>query len=153
MMELNLRADARYAIACPTSMGVRITPDNRLAVHHSNHFYMQATSAETNVLSITSSLGRECLALTKFVKGNPIAQFIKNDLRARNIAYEGVEVDQGGPWGFRHQFNIADSGFGLRPPGCGTTGRERWAAPCPSASSIWSVFSAGRAWAFCTCPA
>ncbi len=115
-MELKLRANARYAIACPTSMGVRITPDNRLAVHNSSHFYMQATSAETNVLSITSSLGRECLALTKFVKGSPIAQFIKNDLRARNIACEGVEVDQGGPWGFRHQFNIADSGFGLRAP-------------------------------------
>jgi len=25
-------------------------------------------------------------------------------------------VPQGGPWGYRHQFNIADSGFGLRGP-------------------------------------
>jgi len=25
-------------------------------------------------------------------------------------------VPQGGPWGYRHQFNIADSGFGLRAP-------------------------------------
>ena len=115
-MELNLRSNCRYAIACPTSMGVRITPDNRMAVHNSNHFYMQATSAETNVLSVASSLGNECLALTKFVKGSPVAQFIKNDLRARNINYEGVEVDQGGPWGYRHQFNIADSGFGMRAP-------------------------------------
>ena len=115
-MVLNLRSDYRYAIACPTSMGVRITPDNRMAVHTSNHFYLQATSAESNVLNVTSSLGKECLVLTKFVKGSPIAQFIKNDLRARNISYEGAEVDQGGPWGYRHQFNIADSGFGMRAP-------------------------------------
>ena len=115
-MELNLRKDCRYAIACPTSMGVRITPENRMAVHNSNHFYLQATSAESNVLNVASSLGKECLVLTKFVKGSPIAQFIKNDLRSRNINYEGAEVDQGGPWGYRHQFNIADSGFGMRAP-------------------------------------
>ena len=30
--------------------------------------------------------------------------------------YEGKEVEQGGPWGYRHQFNIADSGFGMRGP-------------------------------------
>ena len=30
--------------------------------------------------------------------------------------YEGHETDQGGPWGYRHQFNIADSGFGTRGP-------------------------------------
>jgi len=115
-MDLNLRSNYRYAIACPTSMGVRITPENRMAVHNSNHFYLQATSAESNVLNVSSSLGKECLVLTKFVKGSPIAEFIKSQLRARNIRYEGVEVDQGGPWGYRHQFNIADSGFGLRAP-------------------------------------
>ncbi|MBR7136285.1 MAG: sugar kinase, partial [Clostridia bacterium] len=38
------------------------------------------------------------------------------DLRRRNIDYEGVEVEQGGPWGYRHQFNIADSGYGMRAP-------------------------------------
>jgi len=115
-MELNLRKDCRYALACPTSMGVRITPDDRMAVHNSNRFYLQATSAETNVLNVASSLGKECLALTKFVKDSPIAAFIKSQLRARNINYEGVDADQGGPWGYRHQFNIADSGFGLRAP-------------------------------------
>lgn len=115
-MKLDFRADARYAIACPTSMGVRITPDDRMSVHNSNHFYMQATSAETNVLNIASSLGKECLAMTKFVKDSPVAWFIRSELRARNISCEGVEVDQGGPWGYRHQFNIADSGFGLRAP-------------------------------------
>ena len=115
-MELKLRETYRYAIACPTSMGVRITPEDRMAVHNSSRFYLQATSAETNVLNVAASLRRECLALTKFVKGSPIAAFIQSQLRARNICYTGREVEQGGPWGYRHQFNIADSGFGLRAP-------------------------------------
>lgn len=54
--------------------------------------------------------------MTKFVEGSPIAAFIKAQLRARNISVEGPDVPQGGPWGYRHQFNIADSGFGLRAP-------------------------------------
>lgn len=113
---MNLKENYKYALACPTSIGVRITPENRMAVHNSNMFYLQTTSAETNVLNITSSLGYECLALTKFVKDSPIAAFIKSQLRARNIAFEGIDVPQGGPWGYRHQFNIADSGFGMRAP-------------------------------------
>lgn len=40
----------------------------------------------------------------------------KQDLRRRGIDFEGKEVEQGGPWGYRHQFNIADSGYGLRGP-------------------------------------
>ena len=115
-MNVKTRETYKYAVACPTSMGVRITPENRMAVQNSNRYYMQATSAETNVLNVASSLGKECLALTKFVEGSPIATFIKSELRSRNIAYEGVSVPQGGPWGYRHQFNIADSGFGLRAP-------------------------------------
>lgn len=108
--------EKRYAIASPTSMGLRITPENRMSVQNSNLFYMQATSAESNVLNVAASLGHECLVLTNFVKGSPMADFIKRQLRARNIAFEGKEVEQGGPWGYRHQFNIADSGFGLRAP-------------------------------------
>ena len=113
---MQIRENIKYAIACVTSMGVRITPVNRMAVPGSTQFMMQATSAETNVLNVTSSLGPTCLALTKFVQDSPVAAFIKTQLRARNIAYEGREVPQGGPWGYRHQFNIADSGFGLRAP-------------------------------------
>lgn len=113
---MNIHEAYRYAIACPTSMGVRITPAERMAVHNSNHFYMQATSAESNVLNVSSSLGKQCLVLTRFVEGSPIAEFLKAQLRSRNIAYEGPDIPQGGPWGFRHQFNIADSGFGLRAP-------------------------------------
>lgn len=111
---MELKTNCKYAIACPTSMGVRITPVDRMCVHNSNMFYMQATSAESNVLNVSSSLGMECLALTKFVQNSPVATFIKSQLRSRNIAFEGLDVPQGGPWGYRHQFNIADSGFGLR---------------------------------------
>lgn len=115
-MNLKLRDRYRYAEACPTSMGVRITPQNRMGAHNSTQFYMQTTSAESNVLNVASSLGKECLVLTKFVEGSPIAAFIQTQLRARNIRYEGISIPQGGPWGYRHQFNIADSGFGLRAP-------------------------------------
>lgn len=108
------RTNCKYAVACLTSMGVRITPENRMPVHNSDRFYMQATSAETNVLNISSSLGKKCLALTKFVEGSPIAAFIKSSLRGRGIDFDGPDVPQGGPWGYRHQFNITDSGFGLR---------------------------------------
>ena len=111
---LKVKRKYKYAIACPTSMGIRITPVDRMSVHNSNMFYMQATSAETNVLNISSSLGYKCLALSKFVKGSPISLFIQGELRKRNIDYVGKEVEQGGPWGYRHQFNIADSGFGVK---------------------------------------
>jgi 2-dehydro-3-deoxygluconokinase len=97
-------------------MGVRICPHNGQPVEASDTFFMQATSAETNVASISSYLGLPVNVLTAFVKGSPIAEFIKRDLRARGMAYEGPEVPQGGPWGYRHQFNIADSGCGSRGP-------------------------------------
>ncbi len=97
-------------------MGVRITPANRLPVHTSHLFELQATSAESNVLNVSASLGLKTMVLTSFVKESPIASFIKAELRFRNIDYTGPEVDQGGAWGYRHQFNIADSGFGSRGP-------------------------------------
>lgn len=106
----------KYAIVAPTSMGVRITPADRQPVAVSDLFRMQATSAESNVLSISAGLGLPVKALTAFVEGSPVAQFIKGDLRRRGIDFEGKEVPQGGPWGYRHQFNIADSGYGLRAP-------------------------------------
>jgi 2-dehydro-3-deoxygluconokinase len=115
-MSLQLKKDFRYSMVVPTSMGVRITPVNGQPVHSSTLFEMQATSAETNVASISSYLGLPVKVLTTFVKDSPIACFIKNNLRSRNMDFEGVEVAQGGPWGYRHQFNIADSGFGTRGP-------------------------------------
>lgn len=115
-MELKLRENCKYAIVVPTSMGVRICPMNGQPVQSSDTFFMQATSAESNVLSIASYLGMRTKVLTTFVKGSPIADFIKRNLRSRGIDYEGAEVEQGGPWGYRHQFNIADSGYGTRGP-------------------------------------
>ena len=113
---LKLRENSKYDLVCPTSMGVRITPANRLPVHTSHLFEMQATSAESNVLNVSAALGLNTKVLTAFVKESPIASFIKAELRFRNIGYEGPEVVQGGAWGYRHQFNIADSGFGSRGP-------------------------------------
>lgn len=115
-MKIELRKDFTYSLIVPTSMGVRITPVNRQPVHSSDTFTMQATSAETNVASISSYLGLPVKVLTTFVKGSPIAQFIKSNLASRHMTYEGNEVSQGDPWGYRHQFNIADSGYGSRGP-------------------------------------
>ncbi len=115
-MKIELRKNCKYALVVPTSMGVRITPVNGQPVHRGGTFMMQATSAETNVASVASYLGLPVKVLTTFVKGSPIAQIIKDDLRSRHMDYEGVEVAQGDPWGYRHQINIADSGFGSRGP-------------------------------------
>ena len=115
-MSFNIKKDCRYSLLVPTSMGVRITPVNGQPVHSSNLFEMQATSAETNVASIASYLGLPVKVLTTFVKDSPVAQFIKSNLKSRHMDYEGPEVAQGDPWGYRHQFNIADSGFGSRGP-------------------------------------
>jgi 2-dehydro-3-deoxygluconokinase len=111
-----LKKDYAWALLVPTSMGVRLTPHNGQPVQAGSDFFMHATSAETNVASISSYLGLPVKVLTAFVKGSPIAQFIKSDLRARGMVYEAKEVDQSGPWGYRHQFNIADSGSGSRGP-------------------------------------
>jgi 2-dehydro-3-deoxygluconokinase len=115
-MKIELKKDFMWALVVPTSMGVRLTPANAQPVHCSDTFHMQATSAESNVASVSSCLGLPVKVLTTFVKESPIARFIKDNLASRNIVYEGVEVDQGNPWGYRHQFNIADSGYGSRGP-------------------------------------
>ena len=113
---MKFKNSCKFDLICPTSMGVRITPVDRQVVYTSNMFRMQATSAESNVLNVSSSLGLKTAVLTKFVKDSQIALFIKNELGKRHIEYIATEVEQGGPWGYRHQFNIADSGFGLRAP-------------------------------------
>lgn len=107
---------AKYQLLTATSMGVRITPEGRQPVGVGNLYRMQATSAETNVLNVSAALGLPVKALTRFVKGSPIARYIQGELRRRNIAYEGPEIEPEGPWGVRHQFNIADSGCGPRGP-------------------------------------
>ena len=51
----------------PTSMGLRVTPENGQPVHSSDMFRLQATSAETNVASVASYLGLPVKVLTTFV--------------------------------------------------------------------------------------
>ncbi len=114
MMKLKKRA--KYALLVPTSMGLRMTPAAGQPVHCSSLFSLQATSAETNVASVASYLGLPVKVLTAFVKDSPLARYIKDNLASRHMDYEGPEIEQGGPWGYRHQFNIADSGFGSRGP-------------------------------------
>lgn len=113
---MKIRKNYTWALVVPTSMGVRICPPDGQPVEAADTFFMQATSAETNVASISSYLGLPVKVLTTFVKDSPVAEFIKRNLRSRGMTYEGKEVEQGGPWGYRHQFNIADSGFGARGP-------------------------------------
>lgn len=113
---MELRKDFSNSLVIPTSMGIRITPASGQPAHSSDTFMMQVTSAETNVASISSYLGLPVKVLTTFVKDSPIAHMIKSNLAGRHMTYEGKEVPQGGPWGYRHQFNIADSGYGSRGP-------------------------------------
>lgn len=113
---MKIRDKYIYSLVLPTSMGVRITPVDRQPVNMSSVYNMHATSAESNVANVSASLGLRVKLLTTFVKDSEIAYYIKGELRKRNIEYEGKEVPQGGPWGYRHQFNIADSGYGMRGP-------------------------------------
>jgi 2-dehydro-3-deoxygluconokinase len=115
-VKTGLRKNFTWSLVVPTSMGIRITPVNAQPTHTSDTFFMHATSAETNVANISASLGLPVKVLTTFVKDSPIARRIKDSLAGRHMSYEGKEVEQGGPWGFRHQFNIADSGYGVRGP-------------------------------------
>lgn len=115
-MSIELKQGCKYSLLVPTSMGLRVTPENGQPVHSSDLFHLQATSAETNVASISSYLGLPVKVLTTFVEGSPFSQFIKSNLRSRGMDFEGKDVPQGGPWGYRHQINIADSGYGSRGP-------------------------------------
>jgi 2-dehydro-3-deoxygluconokinase len=66
---MKLKENCKYAMLVPTSMGVRITPLNGQPVHASDTYKMYATSAETNVASVSSYLGLSVKVLTTFVKG------------------------------------------------------------------------------------
>ena len=115
-MSIKLRENCKYALLVPTSMGVRLTPVSGQPFHSSDTFKMTASSAETNVASVSSYLGLPVKVLTAFVKGSPVARFIKDNLAGRHMDYEGPEIVPDGPWGVRHQINMADSGYGSRGP-------------------------------------
>lgn len=113
---LTLRPDADTALLTATSMGLRLTPPHGQPFHTATSLDVQITSAETNVVSVSSHLGLPTKVLTKFVAGSPVSQLIRANLAARGCTVEGPEVDQDGPWGYRHQLNLADSGYGSRGP-------------------------------------
>ena len=115
-MAIELKGDCKYSLLVATSMGVRLTPADGQPMHCGGQLRIQVTSAESNVASVSSYLGLPVKVLTAFVKGSPIARLIKDDLAGRHMDFEGPDVDQGGPWGYRHQFNLADSGKGSRGP-------------------------------------
>jgi 2-dehydro-3-deoxygluconokinase len=122
-------ASKKYALIVPTSMGIRLTPAGSQPFHCSDTFKMQATSAESNVASVASYLGMPVKVLTAFVKGSPVSHFIRDNLQSRRMDVEGPEFEQDGPWGYRHQINMADSGWGSRGPRvqndrAGEVGRE-----------------------------
>ena len=113
---IEIKKSGRYAMVVPTSIGLRLSPASSSPVHTGGLYTLQATSAETNVASVSSYLGLPVKVLTAFVDGNPMSQLIKENLRSRGMDFEGPSLPQGGPWGYRHQINIADSGYGLRGP-------------------------------------
>lgn len=126
---IELKQDAKYALVIPTSMGTRLTPVEGQPFHCSDTFKLQATSAESNVGAVSSYLGLPVKILTAFVQGSPVSRLIKDNLAGRHMDYEGPDVPQGGPWGYRHQINMADSGIGSRGPRvwndrAGEVGRE-----------------------------
>jgi 2-dehydro-3-deoxygluconokinase len=83
-MRLKSAQECQVGLLVPTSMGIRMTPIDRQAVHVSKSFIMQATSAETNVASVCSYLGLPVKVLTKFVQDSPISRFIRDDLAGRH---------------------------------------------------------------------
>ena len=115
-MAIDLRANLCHLAAGAHQHGRSNHPRQRPAGALQRYLQHVCTSAETNVASIAAYLGLPVKVLTTFVKGSPIARFLKDNLAGRHMSYEGPEVEQGGPWGYRHQFNIADSGFGSRGP-------------------------------------
>ena len=149
---MKVKKNAKYAVACLSSMGLRITPENRMAVHNSNRFLLQATSAETNVLNVTSSLGPECLVMTRFVEGSPMAAFTKAQLRARNIAFVGPDVPQGGPWASATSSTSRTPASAFARRACGTTAPARWAARSTRRTTTLRRSSARTASPSCTSP-
>ena len=112
----HLKPDAQTALLTASSMGLRLTPPDGQPFHTAGSLNIQVTSAETNVVSVASQLGLPTRVLTRFVAGSPVSRLIRNSLGARGMTVEGPEVDPDGPWGHRHQINMADSGFGSRGP-------------------------------------
>ena len=113
---MNFKQNCKYDIAAVSSLGLRLCPAERQPLFSGAPLTLQATSAETNVLTALSSLGMRTKVLTKFVEGLETSRYIMAELARRGIEAESLDVEAGGPWGYRHQINFADSGFGSVPP-------------------------------------
>ncbi len=143
----------RYALACPTSMGVRITPPERMAVQNSNLFYMQATSAETNVLNVASSLGHECLALTKFVKGSLLRISSSASSARGTSALRVSKSNRAGRGAIGTSSTLRIPALGCAHRVSGMTVLVKLVGHFLSKILISSVSSGRRVSAFSTCPA
>jgi 2-dehydro-3-deoxygluconokinase len=116
---ITLRQEYRHALAIITSMGTRLTAVRQQPSHCSTTFELQATSAESNVASVSSFLGLPVNVMTALVTTSPFGNFIRHDLQRRGMTVDAKEVHEEDPWGARHQINIADSGYGPRRPSVG----------------------------------
>ena len=75
--------------------------------------YIYHGDADYGVLVSKRQLFKHCIRRDcKWMDNLHIGPMLLNP----HARYIGKEIDQGGPWGYRHQFNIADSGYGLRGP-------------------------------------
>lgn len=119
---IKLRDSYKHALAIVTSMGTRLTARDQQATHASRTFDLQVTSAESNVASVSSFLGLPVNVMTAIVANSPFGTIIHRDLLSRGMTVDAKMVKQDGPWGARHQINIADSGCGSRRP---TVGNDR----------------------------
>ena len=124
---MELRQDAAWAMIVPTSMGVRITPENGQPVHSSRTFTMQATSAETNVASIASYLGLPVKVLTTFVKGSPIARIIKTTSRPGTWPTRARRSRRAGRGATGTSSTSPTAGSAPAARACTTTAPARWA--------------------------
>jgi 2-dehydro-3-deoxygluconokinase len=118
-MTIKLRGDYKHALVVVTSMGTRLTAARQQPSHCSTTFELQATSAESNVASVSSFLGLPVQVMTALVTTSPFGTFIRHDLMRRGINVDAKLVAETNPWGARHQINIADSGCGSRGPSVG----------------------------------
>jgi 2-dehydro-3-deoxygluconokinase len=116
---IELRETYSHALLVITSMGTRLTPYMRQPAHCSTTFELQATSAESNVGSVSSFLGLPVNVMTAIVTTSPFGDFIGRDLHRRGMTVDAKHIAAQGPWGVRHQINIADSGCGVRRPSVG----------------------------------
>lgn len=92
---IKIKNSGRYAMLVPTSIGLRLCPSNGGQVQSGGQFTLQATSAETNVASVSSYLGLPVKVLTAFVKGSPFAAFIQSDLRSSASGMTAQERSEG----------------------------------------------------------